>query len=158
MVAKTKELKKRHGVCQERIVTSVLEAISCASGSPFSATPNSVTDVSAHTHTPAAFGRRLLSAAISRHRPSGSRASMGASRLTSLAWLFDLASISGVLLSASLAAASALDTINSWSAACVGQTEKVVSFTPCQKEVVGFDASLSENPWSLSPSRRAQTV
>jgi len=32
-VARTKELKKRHGVCQERIVSSVLEAVSLASGS-----------------------------------------------------------------------------------------------------------------------------
>ena len=36
-MAKTKELTKRHGVCQERTVSSVLEAVACASGSPLSA-------------------------------------------------------------------------------------------------------------------------
>ena len=37
-VSKTEELKKRpRGECQERIVSSVLEAVCRASGSPFSA-------------------------------------------------------------------------------------------------------------------------
>ena len=34
-MSNTEELKKRYGVCQQRIITSVLEAVSRASGSPF---------------------------------------------------------------------------------------------------------------------------